>query len=258
MDNDNLIFTLTAVAIVIFVLVGMLVSQSRHKALVARNDKIKKLTLQQRQVQNLLRSLPANYLSMELRDFLYQAVLQNLKSHAELAPDRSRFIREDYEQFKAEREKVKLDPPEPIHILMSVDQASIYRSLLKSLHQFIRNNFATGRLEKAYAENLLKQVALKLVETAADFFTLTAREFRKKKKYRQTTHAFQKALDAIKTSPFANEFKAESFKIQSELTEQVDEWNLLRDAEREAAQAKLDEELAAVEDEENSWKKKRI
>jgi hypothetical protein len=258
MANDNLIFTLTTIAIVIFVLVGMLVSQARHKALVARNDKIKKLTLQQRQVQNLLRSLPANYLSMELRDFLYQAVLQNLKSHAELIPDRSMFLREDYDQLAAEREQVKLDPPAPITILMSVDQASIYRSLLKSLHQFIRNNFATGRLEKAYAESLLKQVALKLVETAVDFFTLTAREFRKKNKYRQTTHAFQKALDTIKDSPFANEFKAESFKIQSELTQEVDQWNLLLDAERAEAQAKLDAEISAEQDEENSWKKKRI
>ena len=258
MDNDTLLFTLTSVAIVIFVLVGMLVSQARQRALIARNNKIKQLSQQQRQVQNLLRSLPANYLSVELRDFLYQAVLQNLKSHAELAPDRSRFIREDYEQFKAERERVKLNPPEPINILMSVDQASIYRSLLKSLHQFIRNNFATGRLEKAYAESLLKQVALKLVETAVDFFTLTAREFRSKNKYRQTTHAFQKALDTIQNSPFSSEFKAESFKIQSELTEQVEQWNSLRKAEQEAAQAKLEEEASAIEDEQNSWKKKRI
>jgi hypothetical protein len=239
-------------------MVGMLVSQAQHKALMVRNEKIKKLSLQQRQVRNLLRSLPSNYLSMELRDFLYQAVLQNLKTHADLIPDRNMYLIEDYEQLKAEREQVKLDPPEPIKILMSVDQASIYRSLLKSLNQFIRNNFATGRLEKARAESLLKQVGIKLVETAVDFFTLTAREFRKKDKYRQTTQAFQKALDTISHSPYANEFKAESFNIQSELTDEVNTWTGIRDAERDAALAKLEGELAAADDEENSWKKKRI
>ncbi|WP_320826925.1 hypothetical protein [Reinekea sp.] len=257
MAENTTLFTVIAIIIIAIMIVGMMVSQGRYKALEARNNKIKLLTLQQRRLQNLLRSLPANYLSPELRDFLYQALLQNLKSHSDLVPDKNTLLKDDYQQLKTERERVKQNPPAPIDILMSADRVSIYRGLLKSLYQFIRSNYETGRLKKDHAEKMIKQIEIKLVETAVEFFTLTGKEFRQQGKFRQTRNALQKALDTIEESSYGPQFQQESFKIRSDLNRVIDDWHASRDLQSQASQGKLADEMTSMVDDQDSWKKKQ-
>ena len=257
MAENTTLFTVIAIVIVAIMIVGMMVSQGRYKALEARNNQIKMLALQQRRLQNLLRSLPSNYLSPELRDFLYQALLQNLKSHGALVPDKNTLLKDDFDQLKAERERVKQNPPPPLDILMSADRASTYRGLLKSLYQFIRSNYETGRLKKDHAEKMLKQIEIKLVETAVEFFTLTGKEFRQQSQFRQTRNAYQKALDTIEASPYAAQFQQESFKIRSDLDKVIEDWHASRNAQSQASQVKLAEEMTSLVDDQDSWKKKQ-
>jgi len=257
MAENTTLFTVIAIIITAITFVAMMVSQGRHKALETLNNQINQLTLQQRRLQNLLRSLPSNYLSPELRDFLYQALLQNLKSHCDLVPDKNSLLKDDYVRLKAEREQVKQNPAPPTDILMSADRASIYRGLLKSLYQFIRSNYETGRLKKDHAEKMLKQIEIKLIETAVEFFTLTGKEFLHKSQFRQTRNAFQKALDTIEQSPYAAQFQQESFKLRSDLNKVIDDWHASRDIQSRASQGKLADEMTSLVDDQDSWKKKQ-
>lgn len=257
MDGNTTLFTVIAIAVLAIMIIGMLVSQSRHKALEAKNNQIRMLTLQQRRLNNLLRTLPPSYLSIELRDFLFQAMLQNLKTHIELVPDKNDLLKEDYRQLAEEREAVKAKPPKPTKDLLTADQASVYRGLLKSLYEFIKRNYETGRLKKDHAEKIIKQVQLKLIETAIDFFTLTAKEFRSQNKYRQTRNAYQKALDTIEESPFAAQFKQESVKIRSELNKVIDDWRASRETGSREASEKLADQMESLVDDQDSWKKKQ-
>lgn len=257
MEANTTVFTVIAIAVLAIMIVGMLISQSRQRALAAKNNQIRMLTLQQRRLNNLLRSLPASYLSIELRDFLYQAMLQNLKSHMELVPDKNDLLKDDYRQLAEEREAVKANPPKPTKDLLTADQASIYRGLLKSLYEFIKRNYETGRLKKDHAEKILKQVQIKLIETAIDYFTLMAKDFHAERKYRQTRNAYQKALDTIEESPFAAQFKQESVKIRSKLNNVIDEWRASREGSSKEASEKLAGEMESLVDDQDSWKKKQ-
>ncbi|WP_196157707.1 hypothetical protein [Reinekea sp. G2M2-21] len=257
MNANTTLFTVIGIAVLAIMIIGMLVSQSRHKALEARNNQIKMLMLQQRRLQNLLRTLPNSYLSPELRDFLYQALLQNLKSHMALVPDKNDLLKEDYRQIAEERERVKMNPPPATNEFISADQASIYRGLLKSLNEFIRRNYETGRLKKDHAEKMIKQVQIKLIETAVDFFLLTGKEFKAQGKFRQTRNAYQKALDTIENSAYANEFKQEVVKIRALLNKAIEDWRSSREADSAKASQKLAGEMESLVDDQDSWKKKQ-
>jgi hypothetical protein len=141
--------------------------------------------------------------------------------------------------------------------LLTADQASVYRGLLKSLYEFIKRNYETGRLKKDHAEKIIKQVQIKLIETAIDFFSLTAKEFRAQNKYRQTRNAYQKALDTIEESPFAAQFKQESVKIRSELNKVIDDWRASRETGSKEASDKLADQMESLVDDQESWKKKQ-
>lgn len=245
-------FALLAIA-----LVGMLVSQSNHRARKARNEQIRQLILQQRRLNNLLRSLPPSYLSLELRDFIYQALQQNIKSQITLTKDKNDLLKDDYEQITAERERVKQNPPEATALRLTADQASIYRGLLKSLYQFIRRNYETGRLNKSHAEKIIKQVEIKLVETAVDFFELTAKEFYSEKKFRQARNSYQKALNAIDESVYEVQFKQRAVELRNTMNKMVSEWRESREEVSKAASEKLAGGMESYVEEQDSWKKKQ-
>lgn len=200
MGSSTTLITVVGLAFLSFIVLGMLISQSNHRARKARNEQINQLQLQQRRLNNLLRSLPASYLSVELRDFIYQALQQNLRSQITLARTSKERLSSDLEQITAERARVRDNPPATETVRLTAEQVSLYRGLLKSLYQFIRRNYETGRLNKDHAEKIINQVELKLIETAVDYFTLTGAELHAEQKYRQARNAYQKALDAIEGS----------------------------------------------------------
>lgn len=257
MAPNTTLFTIIGIILLATMAVGMFVSQSRHKALELRNNQIRMLGLQQRRLQNLIRTIPPNYLSIELRDFLYQALLQNLKSQLELVNDKNNLLKDDYERISAEKDRVKQNPPKTNGEKYSADQTSIYRGLLKSVHQFIKRNYETGRLKKADAEKMIKQVELKLIETAVDFFVLVGDERRQSNDYRQSRNAFLKAIDVIEQSPHADEFKQESMKIKASLNQITEMWRESREQASKIGAEKLAGELEHFVEDQDSWKKKQ-
>lgn len=257
MDANTTLFSVIGVAVLAAMIIGMLVTQSRHKALEARNNQIRMLTLQQKRLNNLLRTLPASYLSAELRDFLYQAMLQNLKTHIDLVPDKNVLLKEDYQQLLQERENARVNPPTPETDMLTADQASVYRGLLKSMYEFIKRNYETGRMKKEHAEKLLKQVQIKLVETAVDYFSMIAHDNRQQDNFRQARNAYQKALDAIAESPYETQFKQESMQLRAKLNQVVEDWRQSRETQSQAASEKLAGQMENMVDDQESWKKKQ-
>lgn len=257
MSGNSTLLTLFGVALLATVIIGMLISQSRHRALEARNNQLRMLTLQQRRLQNLIRTLPISYLSNELRDFLYQALLQNLNAQLGIGDAKNTLLKDDIERITAEREAVKQNPPQASQERHSADETSIYRGLLKTVHQFITRNYETGRLKKEHAENMILQVEQKLVETAFNFFVTSGDDARQTKNYRQARNAYQKALDAIEKSTHADEFKQESMKIRANLNHVIDEWRSSREINSQEAAEKLSDQMSEFVEDQDSWKKKQ-
>ena len=258
MGSGTTLFTIFGLAFIAFIILGMLISQSNHRARKARNEQITQLQLQQRRLNNLLRSLPASYLSIELRDFIYQALQQNIRAQMALSKTKKEILNSDLEQISAERARVReTPPPEQKTAKLTAEQASLYRGLLKSLYQFIRRNYETGRLNKEHAEKIINQVELKLIETAVDYFMLMGHDFHTEQRYRQARNAYQKALDAIEGSIYSARFKQQTVKIRNELNKLVDEWRENRDTESQAASAKLAGGMESFVEEQDSWKKKQ-
>lgn len=252
-----MLLTVFGLAFLSLIILGMLISQSNHRARKARTEQIQQLQLQQRRLNNLLRSLPVSYLSVELRDFIYQALQQNIRSQITLSRERNDYLTSDLEEITAERERVRKNPPAGKVDKLSPEKASLYRGLLKSLHQFIRRNYETGRLNKEHAEKIIAQVELKLIETAVEYFTLTAADLYAENKYRLARNSYQKALDAIEGSVYAAQFKQQTVKIRNELNKLVDEWRESREVVSKAASEKLAGGMESFVEEQDSWKKKQ-
>lgn len=257
MNSTTTVIAVLIIAVFSAIIIAMMVSQARHKALEAKNHRSRTLAMQKKRLNNLLRSLPPSYLSTELRDFLYQAILQNLKSQAALLPEKNELINDEIADLAAERERVKTHPIKGQTTLLSADQTSVYRGLLKSLYQFVRGNYQTGRLNKAHAEKMLKQIDVKLDETAVEFFDLSAKSFLNQDKFREAKNAYQKALSTIDESKHQEQFQQQYLVIRNSLEKLIENWRSSREDFSKKNAAKLADQVGDMVTDEDSWKKKQ-
>ncbi|TXR53326.1 hypothetical protein [Reinekea thalattae] len=253
--NNDTLLAILGFAFLVAIVIGVLVSQANHRAQKLRNEQIQKLRLQQKRLNNLLNLLPAGYLSTELRDFIYQALQQNIKSQIMLSKINKELLQSELDQATEAREKASNNPPPEKSIRLTEEQVGLFRSLLKSLYQFIRRNYETGRLNKEHAEKIILQVEIKLVETAVEFFAGAAKELNNTKRYRQAQSAYQQALDAISSSAHAEQFHQQEVKIRSELNNMLDQWNKTKEENAKATANTLEDNVDSFVD--DDWKKKQ-
>lgn len=240
-------------------IVGMLIMQNRQRNLAITREKLQRLNTQYRKLNNVLRNLPPSYLSPELRDFIYQALLHNLKAQMELSPDQKKYFESDYQQLEAERAQMRKHPPRPDpSVRITSEEASLHRQTLKSLHSYVRQTFEAGRLDKTNAEKILMQVELKLVETALDYFRYRAQNALSTKHYKEARIAIQKAIDTIGVSRHAGQFKQEEIQLRNQLNKTVEEWRHYREELSSGQAEKLAEEMENLIEDQESWKKKNV
>ncbi|MBU2862970.1 hypothetical protein QWZ13_10135 [Reinekea marina] len=257
MDSTTTIIAVGIIAVFSMIIIAMMVSQARHRALESKNNRARSLVLQKKRLNNLLRTLPGNYLSAELRDFLYQAIIQNLKTQLTISTYKTEELQLEIDELTTERQQVKSRPVKAPSVLLTPDQTSIYRGLLKSLYQFVKGNYQTGRLNKAHAEKMLQQVEIKLDETAVEFFELSAKAFLKEKRYREAKNAYQKALSTIDESKHKDQFKQQQVVIQSSQNKLIEDWRESREESSKQSTAKLADQMEHMVDDQDSWKKKQ-
>lgn len=251
--------TVLAVTMISAMILAMLIMQSRHRQLAAARDRLHALATQYRKLNNMLRTLPSSYLTPELKDFLYQALLQNLHAQLKLNSDQKALLQSDIDLLNAERTATRNKGstalvPGPT----SADEASVHRQTLKSLHMFVQRNYDAGRLNAANAEKLIHQVEYKLTDTAVDFFRQRGQQTEKAKNYREARIAYQKALDAIHSSKQAALFKQEEISLRKRLDDVVSKWRALRVQQSQGQAAKLADGVGSLIDDQESWKKKNV
>lgn len=247
-----------SVSIVSLMVIAMLIAQVRHKARAANREKLQNLLTQQRKLTNVLRSLPTSFLSSELRDFIYQAILQNIKAQILLTPDKAKLLNEDFQQLASERVRLRKQPPTAVAPPLNSEQTNLHRQTLKSLFLFIKRNYDSGRLNKHNANKLLNEVEYKLVETALDYFKTRADQAMVAKHYREARVAYQKAIDTIATSRQASLFKQEEIDLRTHLQQIIDTWRNHRKDQSSGQTEKLAAEIEGLIDDQESWKKKNV
>lgn len=254
----KILLSIAAVIMVVMMLVGMMITQGRHRHQAAVREQLQSLNTQYRKLNNVLRSLPDGYLSTELRDFIYQALLQNIRVQVKLKPDQEKYLINDYEQLTIERTQAKLHPPKGQMPNLAPEEINLHRHTLKALYLFIKRNYETGHMEKGAAEKMLAQVEIKLVETAVRFFSSHGDQCLRNKNYQEACRAYQKGMDTITASRHASAFKQEEVLMRSQLNTTKQEWQEYRQ-ERSSMQAeKLAEDMESMVEDQDSWKKKNV
>ncbi|GGX38340.1 hypothetical protein GCM10007392_00620 [Saccharospirillum salsuginis] len=257
--STTTVIAILAVGLISLMVVGMLIMQTRHRNLAVTRDKLLKLNNQYRKLNNVLRNLPTSYLSPEMRDFLYQALLFNLKSQMELNPDQRKYLDSDYKQLERERAQVRKHPPKPEPpSQINAEETNLHRQTLKSFYAYIKRNYEAGHLNKTNAEKMLMQVELKLVETALEYFKFRARNALKRHYYKEARVAYQKAIDTIGASRHSEQFKQEEIQLRNQLNKTVEEWRNYREQQSAGQAEKLAEEMEDLIEDQESWKKKNV
>ncbi|MFC3852534.1 hypothetical protein ACFOSD_00440 [Salinispirillum marinum] len=226
-------------------------SQSKRERLLSIANDNKKL-------QNLLRTMPGNYLSKDLRDFMYRTIINNYKTLIK-EDRRSRFLQSDLNEITAQRQAFlegRLKPPaEPV---IEVEHANAARAGLKSMFGHIKRAYEDRQLKGQEAQALVAEVEHRLVITAADFFRSRARHAHKKKRYREAMALWRKSIENISGSKFVGQYKQRILEGRAKIKEIEKEW---KEQNKEAAEARSEvlaeklDEWASAEDE---WKKKQV
>ena len=257
--STTTLIAILAVGLISLMVVGMLIMQTRHRNLAVTRDKLLKLNTQYRKLNNVLRNLPSSYLSPEMRDFLYQALLFNLKSQMDLNPDQRKYLNSDYKQLERERTHVRKHPPKPEPpTQINAEETNLHRQTLKSFYAYIKRNYEAGHLNKTNAEKMLMQVELKLVETALEYFKFRANNALKRHYYKEARVALQKAIDTIGTSRHSEQFKQEEIQLRNQLNKTVEKWRHYREQQSAGQAEKLAEEMEDLIEDQESWKKKNV
>lgn len=254
----KILLSIATVVMIGVMLVAMMIAQGRHRQQAAVREQLQNLNTQYRKLNNVLRSLPEGYLSGELRDFIYQALLQNIRAQVKLKPDQEKYLISDYEQLTAERAQAKQNPPKAVMPSLSPEEINLHRHTLKALFLFIKRNYETGHMEKTAAEKMLRQVEIKLVETAVRFFASRGEQCMKERNYQEACRAFQKGLDSIAASRHAGEFKQEEIAMRNQLGTAKQQWQDHRQEMSSAQAGKLAEGIESLVEDQDSWKKKNV
>ncbi|WP_108125202.1 hypothetical protein [Saccharospirillum mangrovi] len=254
----KVLLSIAAVVMVVVMLVAMVITQSRHRHQAAVREQLQNLNTQYRKLNNVLRSLPEGYLSSELRDFIYQALLQNIRAQVKLKPDQEKYLISDYEQLTTERAHAKQHPPKASIPNLKPEEINLHRHTLKALFLFIKRNYETGHMDKPAAEKMMRQVEIKLVETAVRFFTGHGEQCLQSQNYQEACRAFQKGLDSITASRHASEFKQEELALRNQLGMAKQQWQDHRQEMSSSQAEKLAEGMESLVEDQDSWKKKNV
>ena len=254
----KILLSIATVVLIVVMLVAMMIAQGRHRHQAAVREQLQNLNTQYRKLNNVLRSLPEGYLSAELRDFIYQALLQNIRTQVRLKPDQEKYLVSDYEQLSAERAHAKQNPPKTEMPSLAPEEINLHRHTLKALFLFIKRNYETGHMEKAAAEKMLRQVEIKLVETAVRFFSSRGEQCRQTKNFQEACRAFQKGIETISGSRHAGEFQQEAMAMRGQLDSAKEQWRDYRQEMSSNQAEKLAEGMEKLAEDEDSWKKKNV
>jgi len=205
----------------VVILIGsMLLVQTRHKRNMARVQKINALVAQNKKLQNILRTLPPQYMTKEMRDFIYQVIIQNFKQILKLKPENPRLVRNDIEQLTQEREKSRLTPKDigPAQI-NSIESANMVRTTLKSLFATVKDAYAEKKIVGSDAERLIQQIEARMMNAAIQFYEAQISTYRTNNRFTEAASFARKMVDLLSKSKRKELYKEQIVRAESLLTE---------------------------------------
>lgn len=202
---------------------AMVVVQSRHKALMEKRQKIQALTTSTKKLQNLLRSLPPQYLNKDVKAFLYQSIIQNLRATLALKPDNADYVQSDLEMYVKEQQSERGRARKPMAI-DTVEQANIARASLKSLYEAVKESFEAKRILGTEAEKLIQQIEFNMLGAAIDLYNHKTTEAEKEKDFKNAIGNMQKLITALGKSKRKGHFKQEIIEAKARIKDLQEKW----------------------------------
>lgn len=211
---------ITFILVGIGLLVGsMLFVQARHKINMARVQKINALVAQNKKLQHILRTLPPQYMTKEMKDFIYQVIIQNYKQILIYKPENPEYVRSDIEQLRKEREKSQFAPkPKGPAQINSIESANMVRTTLKTLFDAVKEAYASKRIVGNDAERLIQQIEARMMNAAIQFYEAQINLFKKNNRLTEAAGYARKMLDLLSKSKRNELYKEQTIRAENLLS----------------------------------------
>ena len=235
----------TVLGVGVVILIGsMLFVQTRHKMNMARVQKINALVAQNKKLQNILRTLPPQYMTKEMRDFIYQIIIQNFKQILNLKPENPKLVRSDIEQLTSEREKSRLNPKDvgPAQI-NSIESANMVRTTLKSLFTTVKEAYADKRIVGSDAERLIQQIEARMMNAAIQFYETQISLYRQNSRFTEAVSFARKMIELLSKSKRKELYKEQIIRAESVLQEVKAQMEANNSEKREQRKEKMENQL---------------
>ena len=236
----------------------MLIAQSRHRTKLARQKKRHVLTVQTKKLQSILQTLPDSYWTPELKDFIFQSLINALKQQLELSPSQRVFLQNDIDLYSSQRhhQKNRIDNVFANAGNIDMTTANLYKSLLRTIHKFVQESYQHKRIGHTEAEKMIEQAESKLVEASCDFYSCRGRWHIKNKQFREARNLYQKAIDNLLRSKFADQYSQQQIIFEQKLKEIQVLWREHTAERQETNNNTLQRNFDSWE-EENRWQQKQ-
>ena len=256
----DLYLTLFLVLVAIALVGAMVGTQIRYKTQVANRERLMVLSTENKKLQALLRSLPGNYLSRELRDFIYRTQIVNLKQMMDLDKGQSRFLQADLDTAIEQRQALQLGQLDGVTTepLSEIEQANNARSGLKALYQYIKTAFEQRQLQKPEAQTLLSEIEHRLLETGADFYAARGEQAYQQKRYKEAMSLWRKSMETYSNSRLASDYQRKISAARSRIRKIQQDWKELNKDRNDEQARVMQDQVNAWAAEQDDWKKKQL
>ena len=251
--------TFILLAMTLALIAAMVIAQIKHKQSAHVRDRLVHLSTENKKLNALLRSLPGNYLSIELRDFIYRTLIANYKQMLQLDKGNSKFLQSDLEEAVEQRKALHAGAlSQSGENVTNIEQANSARAGLKALYQYIKSAFEHKQLSKSEAQSLLDEIESRLVETGADFFAARAELSLRQKRYREAMSLWRKAMETYSNSRLAGQYQRNIADARSRIRQIQNEWKEANRARNEEQARVMQDKMDAWAAEQDQWKKKHL
>ncbi|MCH8550821.1 MAG: hypothetical protein LAT62_02725 [Natronospirillum sp.] len=256
----DFIITVSLVVLALVLMGAMAWMHVRYRNLQASREKLLQLGTENKKLQAMLRSLPDNFLSRALKDFIYRTLITNLKQMMELDRHSSRFLQMDLEEAIEHRRLVQANyqgesEHEPITDISVANKA---RAGLKSLYRYIKVAYEQRQITRQEAQALLDEIENRLVQTGAEFYIAKAQYARRQKRFREATALWRRAMETYGQSRLSAQYQQRMAQCRSEIRKLQEEWKEINRERNEAQTAAMQKEMDKWMEEEEGWKKKQL
>jgi len=250
------IITICIVIIFASLFIAMLIAQGRHRTKLARKEKLGQLNTQIKAMQSTLRILPTKYWTPELRDFIFQSLINAYKQCIEINPTQKEYLKSDLQLVINQRQQIKNNN----HTTTPVEheKVNLYRNALKSMHTYIQGCYNAKRITSSLASSLIEQTEVKILETTCDFYINAAKHNLENGKFKEAHSYSQKAVEAISKSKHKDNFNQQSIEFSKFTTEIKEKWREYNSVHSKSATSNsLSQNLEALDSDEEQWQQKQ-